>query len=459
MAKIICITSGLTGILNASFELVEQLQSAGHELIYASPRKVGERVALQKIPFVQLPEIRERDDDDVPTFAGHRWRKLIRLKYKFEHLALRKQAALKRIYPTAFEELLEKEQADLYIIDIELHEYIFVAFSKKQNFVLLSQWFSLWKRPGLPYLLHDTIPGKGSQGKSWRIEWSWQLVKLKRGYTFWKKRWSSGMTNRRSALLALAEETNFPRKWIKENYWPGPFTYDQLPVISMTMEEMEFPHERRANLFYVGAMVKEQRVEKKLTAADEKRLVQAIDYKRKNGAALIYCSVSTLSQGDLRLVQNVIEAVNKKPEWVLVIGMGGLIDAKDLDQLSDNVFAFKWLPQLRVLKEANCSINHGGIHTINECIHFKVPMLIYSGKRSDQNGCAARVAYHQLGIMADKDQDGSEQIKNNLEKVLQNKVYQQQIAALHSQYLKKKEDCFVGQIINSFLRKNKLDKQ
>ena len=57
MAKIICVTTGLTGILNASFELVAQLQSAGHDLKYASPRRVGERVELQGIPFVQLPEI------------------------------------------------------------------------------------------------------------------------------------------------------------------------------------------------------------------------------------------------------------------------------------------------------------------------------------------------------------------------------------------------------------------
>ena len=56
MAKIICITTGLTGILNASFELVARLQQAGYEVCYASPKNVAEKSpdAMQKNLIVGL---------------------------------------------------------------------------------------------------------------------------------------------------------------------------------------------------------------------------------------------------------------------------------------------------------------------------------------------------------------------------------------------------------------------
>ena len=140
--------------------------------------------------------------------------------------------------------------------------------------------------------------------------------------------------------------------------------------------------------------------------------------------------------------------------WVVVIALGGLLKVADLDPVPQNVFTFSYIAQLAVLKEAACSINHGGIHTINECIHFKVPMLVYSGKRSDQNGCAARVAYHQLGLMADKDSDGPEVIKEKIEEVLTNEQFREKVADMHNHYLKYKADHFVEQIISSFLQTN-----
>ena len=37
MAHILCMTTGLTGILNASFEVVRRLEKRGHRLTYACP--------------------------------------------------------------------------------------------------------------------------------------------------------------------------------------------------------------------------------------------------------------------------------------------------------------------------------------------------------------------------------------------------------------------------------------
>ncbi len=455
MAKIICVTTGLTGILNASFELVDQLEKAGHVVIYASPRQVEEQVVAQGITFFQLPEINLTAEPELPVISG-KFKKLARLKYKYQHATKRQAVALDKINPTVFSNFLGEIQPDLLLIDVELHEYIFKTYGKKIPMVLLSQWFSLWNRKGLPYLLTDTIPGQGWRGHPVGLAISWQWIKLKRWFIFAKKKWMSGGTDRRSSLLALAQQEKFPLRMISDNYWPGPFTYATLPVLSMTMQELEFPHEVRPDLYYVGAMVRENRVAPPLEISEAEKLSAVLKYKKARQATLIYCSVSTLSKGDIGFIKKIITAVKDQLNWMLVLSIGALRDKNYLAELPENVFAFTRVPQLKILKIADCSVNHGGIHTINECIHFQVPMLVYSGKRSDQNGCAARVAYHQLGMMADKDQDDALTIRNKIESILSNQKYRMKMAAMHQHYSNYKKEKIAISIIEKFIAKEKI---
>jgi len=240
-------------------------------------------------------------------------------------------------------------------------------------------------------------------------------------------------TNRRSVLQAYAEQVGFPSEYIQENYWPGPFTYSNLPVISITAEEMEFPHDVRPNLYYVGPMVYTPRKEIDSKHSVVQKIEETLTDCIENGQTIIYCSVSTFKEGDQGFLKKIIQAVASEDKWTLIIGMGGLLEEKDFDHLPKNVHAFSWVPQLQVLAKAHLSINHGGIHTINECIHYKVPMLVYSGKRSDQNGCAARIAYHELGMMADKDKDDVATIQHKIKAALANPNYRKNMAQLHEQ--------------------------
>ena len=449
MAKIICITTGLTGILNASFELMSRLQNAGHEVSCAAPRNVKEKVVQEGWRFIQLPEIQQDASPKLPDYRGV-LKKVKRFFYKIKNAKQRKKAALENTIPLEFITMLERESPDLILIDIELHEYIFAAYAQKQKFILLSQWFSLWNRKGLPYLLHDTIPSKGWKGSNLAIAFSWWKIRRQRSWMFFRKKILSGGTDRRSILLELAKKYNFPTKYIQKNYWPGPFTYDQLPVISLTAFEMEFPHDPRPNLHYIGPMVFDKRKEKPSQSSTGYSIEEVFDYKNKIGGVLLYCSLSTLSKGDEFFIKKIIKAVKHQKKWVLIIGMGGLIDGEKFRDLPGNVFAFSYVPQLQVLKYADISINHGGIHTINECVYFKVPMLVYSGKRSDQNGCAARVAYYQLGLMGDKDKDSPEEIRKKINKVLTDKDIEQNINTFNTHFFKYKKEKRLEHFIESF---------
>ena len=136
---------------------------------------------------------------------------------------------------------------------------------------------------------------------------------------------------------------------------------------------------------------------------------------------------------------------------MLISGLGGRLDLDFLGPLPDNVNVFAWAPQLTVLEHADCSINHGGIHTINECLHFQVPMLVYSGKRSDQNGCAARVAFHGIGLMADKDRDDVPAIREKIERVLTDPVYKERLAAMYRHYQRTRTEKRIEKIVEKYM--------
>lgn len=450
MAHILCMTSGLTGILNASFELANRLEGLGHTVTCASPKDVADLVQAHNLNYLQLPAINFDPAPEVPAYSGP-LRKLKRLSHKATRRAERQKQAINNLGMQEFKQLVETLNPDLVIADIELHEHIMTLVTAKYKVLLLSQWFSTWDSKGLPPIQSTIIPGEGFEGSAPGLWLRWQKVRWQRWHTFFKKKLTSVYTDRRTILQLYAKQTGFPGRYILKNYWPGPFSYDQLPVISMTAQDMEFAHKKKPELTYIGPMVSESRLN--LGHKADERLERIFGEKKRRGLKLIYCSVSTFSKGDTSFLKKVIAAVSGYDNWLLILSLGGNLKESQLGEVPGNVHVFDRVPQLKVLRETDLSINHGGIHTINECLYFKVPMLVYSGKRSDQNGCAARVHFHGLGLMADKDLDSPDDIRNKIKQVMQDEAVKGRLEALHNtsfadqnQYLSKVlEDMGVGQ--------------
>lgn len=443
MARIVLITTGLTGILNASYELASRLKADGHEVTCAAPRPVGAQVQAQGFDFVELEPVQFDPAPPVPALPGLPG-KAFRVAHKYLFARKRLKMALRALGMDAFAARMRGLKPELVLIDIELHEHIMTLHTQGFRYVLLSQWFSLWRRPGLPPLVSDALPGNQAA-----LDAAWNAIEEQRHSMFERQRKRSAGTDRRSVLLAYAQQVGFPLELIPDNYWPGPFTYAQLPVLSMTAQELEFEHDVRPNLTYIGPMVAENRVEKTLSPALDQKLAAVLAKAREK--QLIYCSVSTFKPGDTAFLERVVEAVSGQADWQLIISLGGLLESSEFAKLPENVAAFASVPQLRVLREAALSINHGGIHTINECMHFGVPMLVYSGKRSDQPGCAARVHHHGLGRMADKDLDGAAEIRANIAEVLQQPSYKQRVLEVRAQMQAYKSNRTVEQFVRTQL--------
>ncbi len=417
MKHIMLITTGLTGILNASFEVVDRLQKAGYRVTYACPHDVRERVETQGFTYVQLRPVQQQPAPALSPSLS-RFQRIYQTVFK---AGWRRRMAIERLGMEQFEQLLKDIKPDLLLLDMELHEHIVTAYAAKVPFLLLSQWFSIWESAGLPMPQSRIIPDTDQEAavqKEWREDYEKRRKKIRR------QALKSGYTDRRSILKLYARQKGFPvEEWLPYQ-WPGPFAYRSLPVLSMTHEALEFPHQYRENLHYIGAMVYEKRKEKAIDPNIEERLKQLFADKQKKNKKLIYCSRTTMdATEEYEFLDKIIQAVSDRKDWILVAGTKQAYKYT----ATDNIHLFEWLPQLEVLKHADCSVNHGGIHTINECIHFAVPMLVYSGGQHDQNGCAARIAYHQLGIRGDKYKDSVEDIQQYIEAVISNGLFKERV--------------------------------
>ena len=444
MAHILLITTGLTGILHAGFEVMARLEKAGHRLTYACPHDRRTIVEAQEFVYKQLPEVLIQPTDQIPDFP-QRWRRIL---YRLTHIKQRRKNALADLKIDEFTATLQALKPDLILIDVELHEYIISSFSIGYKVILLSQWFTMWEAKGVPTLQSDIIPNENNHDDIRRL---WQQTHRDRRKMIWQQKIRTLFADRGSILEMYAHRAGFPTQELLCYQWPAPFGYRTLPVLSMSAGELEFPHTPRENLHYIGPMVYAQRKDTKTTKQTKERLQRIFEEKKQNGQKVIYCSFTTMRASDNAFSKKIIEAVAQRPDWVLIIGHGGISDDESSKNTPKNVHIFDWIPQLYVLQNADCSINHGGIHTINECIHFRVPMLVYSGQKSDQDGCAARVAYHQIGIRADKNKDDVSAIRRNIETVLSNPLFKKNLTAVHDKYLAQKRDKILERLIKNFV--------
>lgn len=418
MAHIVCITGGLIGMLNASLALVKQLQQAGHRVTYASPADLQDPVVAQGISYVQLaPWVMQSGDPPIS-----RWQ-------KWRTLRERQQRAVDALGVQTFVQTMQALTPDLLLIDMEMHPHIMTALMGQFPVALLCQFLSIWKRPNLPPIHTSIVPGKGVSGQRFAIEWAWQRYRWRKWREAQRERWRRMGLDQASVLRCYAKQIGYP--WHnRHDQWLVPYPHASLPIFCFNALELDFPHEPHGSMHYVGPMVLVNRKEARVEPATKEALAQLFEQHKSGDKSLIYCACSTFVNADQQFLQKLIEAVSGHPKWDLVLGLGGKLSPSKLPSLPPNVHAFSWVPQLQVLKQADCAINNGGINSINECLYFGVPMLVYSLKRFDQDGDAARVVYHGLGIAGDMVQDQSRQIRQDIQTLLTDQSYRQQIGQM-----------------------------
>ncbi len=321
---------------------------------------------------------------------------------------------------------IDSNQIDLLLIDIELHEYISYVSTLSIPMLLVSQWFSLWQSSANTPLDAKTLP-RTLLGR----QVQWMIHKATRYLRTTVKNITTQGINRRSYLLRLMKQYHVDINSLQSYTFPLPFTYLDLPVISMTHPDLEIDRHSRAGLTYVYPMVYSDR-KQEVSAVFETVFTQVLEQVSSSQKRLILVNYTTMDNKSSN-IDNLLSVLQGLTDCISIISLGGAYDRYQSYQ-SDHVHLYRSIPQLMVLEHADLSIHHGGIHTINECIHYKVPMLVLSGGMYDQNGCALRVQQYGCGIAHFESQISRSQLEASLTDLLTDPVYRRKIEELHASY-------------------------
>ncbi len=254
----------------------------------------------------------------------------------------------------------------------------------------------------------------------------------------------------------MARARGFPfSRETDRGHWLRPHVYGRKPVLCFNAWEMELPHRRWPGVHYVGPMVHVGRQEALLDADSAARWSRFVARREGDAAArpLVYCSLGTYWSMDRVFLRRVLDVFETRPDWDLVLGLGGKLEAEALAPLPGNALVLDFAPQLEVLRRADCAITHGGITTINECIELGVPMVVYSTRHVDQNGCAVRVAHHGLGVVGDKDVDDAEVMAGKIERALTDPTIRRNVHAMRELFREYRESGEAVRILEQAARR------
>jgi len=442
LAHIVIITSNMAGRINATCELTRRLRAAGHEVTLCSPMDIGERVAAQGMDYLHLGSA-DRSEPVTGRGAAGRFRRFVALVGRLGTIRTvdeRRNAAVESLDIDRFLETMGRLDPDLYLIDIELPMQVMAVSSSGTPVAVWTTMLSLWKRPGVPPLHTDIVPGRGWRGGRLGIEWAWMRFRVWKWLRAQRLRATRVGTDQMSVLRGVADRTGFSIHREAARYeWLIPFVYRTIPTLMFNARAIEFSHEPHPVCQYVGPVLN---VGRRAADADAEQLdvtrrLEQIYARRAAGKArtLIYCGFGGWHRGDDRaFFRRIVAAVGRNLEWEVVIGLGARVDPDELGALPPSVHVFGWAPQMEVLAHADLAVHHAGISSINESVVSGVPMVVYPYDYGDTPGAAARVVYHGLGLRGDRTRDSADDINRRIEQVLADPSFRRNVEAMQDRY-------------------------
>ncbi len=426
----------MAGRVNVACEIVLRLAARNHDATVVAPADLDTQVAMQGMSYVRIAP-----DGDPPQRLPSGLRAALRLR-RLGDIQRRRATAVDALDPAGMARDLDALEPDLLLIDAELPAHIITAAAGRTPVAVWTTMLSVWKRPGLPPLHTDISPGTGLRGTRAGIEWAWLRFRTARRLAAMRQRVTRLGTDRMTVLRALAARTGFDfDRGTAANEWLIPVVFPSLPMITFNAWELEFPHEPAPGLTYAGPVLNpHRRVAGPAQEATVARL-EELFARRRTGAssALVYCAFGAWHKGDDRaFLRRVIDAADR--DWDLVVGLGSRIDRNLLGTVPDNVHLFDWAPQMEVLDHADVALHHAGISSVNECIRAGVPMVLYPFDFLDQRGNAARVAYHGLGEVGDRQQDSAGEIRRRITSVLSDDRCRTRVMHMRRTFLGYEED-------------------
>ncbi len=413
-------------------------------MISAGPKANEPVMAAAGIEFVALP--------DYPLDGP----RLVHPRGLRERLpagrSARLSAGLEALGVSGLPEELRSLRPDLVLIDCEMHAHIMTAAGlgfRVALFTGICAGLPGWQAPPNHTAI---IPGRGLRGTRPGVAAAWIRLWLSKGRRRLVDRLRFGGADYVSVLREHARRVGFDyRHEITAWRWQIPFSYARLPLLLFHAREFDLPAPTSDRILYVGPMIGRARVAPPEADTDFETMMTEVAARRHDPAArLVYVAFGTVTAPRAKFLARLWETARRNPELLFVVSAGRALPDIVPKESACNLRLLKWVPQLDVLRIADAAIIHAGSNTIIECIEAGVPMLCYPVSTIDRMGNAARISYHGLGVVGDKN-DSSEEIAHDLRHVIFDHRIRDNIARMQRAFRQYAEDRVVERTIEQLL--------
>ncbi|MEH7358762.1 macrolide family glycosyltransferase [Priestia aryabhattai] len=117
----------------------------------------------------------------------------------------------------------------------------------------------------------------------------------------------------------------------------------------------------------------------------------------------------------------------------VVIAAGDRADFKRIKKAPEHFIILPYVPQLDVLKEADVFITHGGMNSVNEAIHFNVPLVVLPHGK-DQPIVAQRLVELNAGYRLAKETVNASLLRSAVDEVVRDNSYKKGIKEINASF-------------------------
>lgn len=341
MAKIIFMSIPGHGHVNPTLPVVRELVRRGHEVIYYNTPAFAEKVTHTGAAFRPYPEPN-------PTAAD-----IARKAANVVNFTLLMLAETQRLLPFTLAEVA-REQPDLIVFD---------------SLCLWGQHaanrLGVLGMASISHLIFEDVDG---------FTWRDRLYAL------------------RHALPHLPRLIKLRRQLVKV-YGDAIFPDDDI-----------FPVRGERNLLFTSPQVQPETpfIDDSFcfvgTAVDpDSRPAVDFPFDQLADGPVVYISLGTVHQGQIDFYRQALAALADFPAQ-FVLSVGTLTDPAALAPIPANFIVRRRVPQLTLLPEADLFVTHGGINSVQEGLHFGVPLLVVP-QQFEQAFNGRIVAGHGAGVV------------------------------------------------------------
>lgn len=394
MQTVIFLFPGLTGHLNPTAKIAQHYKSSGWSVFYCGTPDLMPFTQKQGFQFYALNSLPFASgfDDILHDKQKEKW---------LESLLDRHTDKLYNLRKANIENLVSDLNPDLIFLDeFNYSDFILLyPFLDNRRLIMLQTKFPMYYSDLVPPLNSYAFPGKAAVHL-------WKTYKLRKK---WNRFWEFIKYLGKDDLTLLKQKRKaqmIPEQFgLNTNKTFKP-TFKNVEEWFLVPRELDFkeqtllPWQR-----YIGPTVDIERVEHK----DRTYLNFIEKQKNTKGSKLIYCSLGTVLKTHLKqrkggaesFFNNLMAIASENPDLFFLVVLEKELSVKFRNN-ADNFLHLDFAPQIDILKRANAFLTHAGAGSVCEAIFCATPMILFPlNDKWDQNGTAARVVYHGLGIKGD----------------------------------------------------------